>query len=353
MDEITVLTPLSALMFVGELSQLTFRCGAASAAFELRVDGRCVFANTYTPAPDGLVTVYDLDRLLDACVETVGALCSISINGTVVSPGGMRVFRCSSHMDVPAAYFVTHFFLSPGTEVRITDPARRELLNVFCTEEEIPTVEATYYLGEGIIRMLNRTFALDPTTGHTCLDVSPRRWRDSNPGRTLVGYTVRCGARRMRYVVNDLDREVSEAFIFLNSFGCWETLYLTGLRETLPEYTRQTALVNGFRRNYDIRETVGYKSLTGPLTHGMEPVAMAMGASPAVFFLESNGDAGAEVIITDCDLKHNNDPTTASDLSFSFSAAAFAYRLTDDRTARMAVPKPTNVSDHTFDDEFE
>lgn len=351
MDEITVLTPLSALMFVGELSQLTFRCNAAAAAFVLSVDGSSVFSNTYVPDPEGLVTVYDIDRLLDACVETVGAECSISINGSVVSPEGMRVFRCSSHIEVPAAYFVTHFFLSPGTEVRVTDPGRRELLNVFCPAEETPSVVATYYIGEGMTRLLNQTFFMDAVDGHACLDVSPRRWRSSN--HQLVEFTVRCGSRRMRYVVNDLNREVSDAFIFLNTFGCWETLYLTGLRETMPEYSRETALVNGFRRNYSIRETVGYKSLTGPLTHGMEPVAMAMAASPAVYFLESNGDAGAEVIITECDLKHDNDPTAASNLSFSFSTAAFAYRLTDDRTARMSVPKPANVFDHTFDDEFE
>lgn len=344
----STLTPIFPMMFVGELDRLSF-VTSAPVAFAVTKGGKTVFENSYVPDNNGIVTLYGFGDILEPFIDNLCADFSFFVDGASLGPATVKIFHCSYAVDVRASSFVESSFLTPMTGNRRTAVDRYETLSLYSTSEEEATALCLYYVND-IVRA--KSFSLGTASGARLLNVSPRRFVDQNLGTPFI-YQVKCGAREARFDVMESSPELSAAFIFRNAFNAWETLYLTGTRETSPQYTRSTANVNGFMRNYDIDEVVQMKTYTGPLPAGMEEVAMNLGRSKAVFFLLPNGDAGDEVLVNDCELKHTNDGYAASDLNFSYRSATVSYRLADDRTARIRVPRPPHIFDSTFDQTYE
>lgn len=334
-------------MFVGELAQFSFVPDGATTSVSLSLDGKVLLQQTYYRGKSGEVTLFDLDELLDGSLSGACGQLTIKIDGsTAVSA---TVFKCGMTLETVAAVFIPHFWLTPYSGTRVTSPHQHEILSCYA-ESPTTAMALCRYLKDGEIS--SATVEIGTTSGLTEFTVSPGRFRNSALGR-LIDYQVICGARVARYRVDYTLPELSDAFIFINAFGVWETLYMYGARETTPEYERTSANVSGFMRNYQIKERVSYKTKTGPLPWGSEPVAMGLAASPAVFLLKQNGDAGQEIIINDCDLKHDNIDFSQSDLSMTYQTAAVSYRLCSDRGARLFVPKPNRIYDYTFDETYE
>lgn len=335
-------------MFTGELDQLSISAGK-TVTFAVISSDKTVFTTSYVPTIGGIITLYGLGRIIDNFIDDLYIDIMLVVDGAPLGPSKIRVFRCAPRMTVRASTFLANYYLTPMQGPRVTALNRYESLSLYSAADEAATVEAHYYVaGED----KTKTFPLTTASGSRILNVSSIRFFDAAWGAPYM-YDVKCGNRTARYTVLSDEPEISVAFIFRNGFGAWETFYLTGTRETDPQYTRSTANVNGFRRNYSIEEILHMKTYTGPLPDGMEAVAEDLARSKAVFYLMSNGDAGDEVIVTDCDLKHNNDGYAQSDLSFSYGSSAVSYRLADDRVARMTVPRPPQIFDDTFDESYE
>lgn len=341
-------TPLFAQMFIGELDRLTLLV-TDEIEFAVMTGGNIIFSEKYVPDDKGSVNLFALGDILEPFINDLCADFSFTVDGTALGPEVITVFRCSYNLDVRAADFLSHSFLSPMQGDRITAADRYETLSLYSATAEEALAECFYYVDGNLT---SKTVSLGTASGSRLLNVSVRRFSDPVLGLPVM-YVVKCGSRSARFNVLASSPELSAAFIFRNAFNAWETLYLTGTRETSPQYTRSSANVNGFVRNYDIDEVLQLKTYTGPLPEGMEEVAMNLGRSKAVFFLLPNGDAGDEITVTDCDLKHNNDGYAASDLNFSYRNATVSYRLADDRTARLRVPRPPKIFDSTFDQTYE
>lgn len=342
------LTPLFPQMFVGELDRLSLAV-TGEIHFAISTGGKVVFECSYVPDADGEVNLYELGKIFGCFMPELCAEFSMTVDGEPLGPETITVFHCEYGLVGRASDFLQKSFLTSMQSPRQTAAGRYETLSLYSTEDE-EAFAGCYYFADGEI--ITRNKSLGSASGSRLLNVSPNRFADGELGMPYA-YVVMCGARSARFEILPAAPEVSDAFIFRNAFNAWETFYLTGTRETSPEYTRSTANVNGFKRNYVIDEVVQQKAYTGPLADGMERVAMDLARSKAVFFLLGNGDCGDEALINDCDLKHNNDGFAASDLNLSYRQATLTYRLADDRTARIHVPRPPRIFDYTFDQTYE
>ncbi len=339
---VTLATPLRRYMFSSELSRLSFVTDSESAVLAISRDGAEVFRCEYFPDFDGRVTVYDLDKLLEAEIPDRLGLFSVSIGGERVSPDGFTVIRCPVAVSEPAESFIGSFFLTPCAGERDTAPGRFETLTALCPVAEPMVVERSFLTPDGSIRQQRETSELD--AGWRELDVSSSRYIDPAAGR-LLSYSVRVGNRVARYRVFQSLPEANPALIFRDSFGAWETVYFTGTNETAPDYKRSQAMVGGKLRPYLIEETEEHKALTGPLRPSMVPVVADLCRSKEIFLLNPDGSAGDEVVVTDCDLKRADEHTAPVVLSVT-------YRLADRLNARVNANRPPRVFDKHFDDKF-
>lgn len=334
--------PLNDNMFTSEFCRLCLKgTPGQKIALTIYVDGTKRFSNTYTASAAGTVDLYDLDRLLEAEIEGVWKQVALAVDGVQLTPLPQRAFRCAASLAEPAQTFLENHFLTTA-ERRDTLPGRYETLTAYCREQTPVRVFCHYFKAPGAHS--RKTVELATASGLTTLNVSPALFEDAEMGR-LFAYTVSCGARTAHYRVRAHAPKADPAFIFRNSFYVWETLYLTGKKETAPAYTRSQANIAGRLRNYDIRETMTFKARTGPLREGMEQVALDVARSREVFLLNADGTAGDDVTVTDCDTAFSNDPAEIRDMTIT-------YRLADRRNARIATVERPGIFTREFDGRF-
>ncbi len=337
-------------MFLGELSRLSFAPASPSASFKVWHKGEVIFASEFHRSSDGMVTVWSLSDILEPYIDEQYADFRFTVNDTPLTSYDVSVFFCAKSLAVPASVFLSKRFLTPTDGPRITGPGRFETLTLFCEEPTAAKALCRYCTPDG--ELSSAEVALGTVAGIGILNVSPARF-SAPSGSRLYAYSVICGDRKAEFYVEESLPELSEAFIFRNVFNAWDTLYLSGTREVQPQYTRASAEVDGYLRNYSITEVLQYRTFTGPLLPGMEWVAMSLASSKAVFLLLPNGDSGDEIIVNDCDLKHDNTYSAPVDLTFSYRTASVSFRLADDSVARIQVPRPPRIFDDSFDSTYE
>lgn len=336
----TIQPDLNDYMFVSELCRLSFlEVATDELSLSVEVEGAEVFANTYVPDPGGGVTVYDLDRLLEPLIDGLYVDTVISVNGVAHE---VKVFACDAAVSEPAVTFLPDFFLTPVMTERDTAIGRLEILSAFCREEERLMASCTFLLDDGGVE--TRTVEGPLLQGAVSVDVSPALFV-SSPGR-LISYTLTCGKRKARYRVLGYAPEADPALIYRNCFHVMETIYLTGKKETVPAYSRSSAVIGGRLRNYDVTETMSYKAMTGPLRPGVESAVYDLARSREVFLLSPDGSPGDEVTVTDCDLKRTNEDDAIPDFSIT-------YRRADRRNHVYGALRPPRLFDKTFDETFE
>lgn len=327
-------------MFASRFCRLTFEnVGSDALTLAIVADGKQVFTNTYIPDSGRSVTVYDLDRLIEALIADVFIDLTFVINGTSKE---VKVFACAALVADSAQSFVANNFLTPVTGERNTAIGRRELLTAFCPEEEKVTALCTYLLDDDTTEA--RTVEVGTLRGCTSIDVSP--WQFASGAGRLIAYTIACGRRKARFRVLGYAPAADPALIYRNCFHAWETIHLTGSKETSTSYVRSQAVIGGYTRNYDIQEIMQHKAMTGPLRPGTEAMALDLARAKEVFLLNADGTIGDEVTITDCDIKHTNEDNSIPDFTIT-------YRLAARRNVRINTVRSARLFNQYFNDRFD
>ena len=336
-----IISKLFDKMFTPEFSHLQCSCEDNSMVFSIKLGDTEILSQTYYPDERHLVIIHDLDKLLETYIEEFCDTFSLFVDGILVRT--IVVMTCRTAIEERASKFYSDFFFTPSMSERDTAPGRCETVTIYCDSDTDVKALCTYLSEDGTISI--RTKDVLTITGWTYIDVSPSRFCDADAGQ-LISYVVQAGARKARYRVLANPPEADPAFIFRNSFGCWETIYLTGARQVSPSYTRSNAVIEGATIMYDIEETMSYKAHTGPLRPGMVPVAMDLARSREIYFINPDGSAGDRITVTDVDVKHTNEDNTIPDFTFT-------YRRADNRSAMLSVVRAPRIFDSTFDSTYE
>lgn len=335
-------------MFLTELTRLTFHTTGSEATFSIKKDGAAApfFSTKYIPDSEGNVTVLSLHKLLEPEIadDAVGRFIFM-VDGDAVADA-VTVIRCTVHISEPAERFVNDFFLTASSRERDTAPRRRECLTAYCLEATPVTVTATYLTDDN--RLVRREFNIPASSvngdGLYSVDVSPRKFADDS-GR-LVAFRVKCGRRKMNYRVVENPPASDPVMIFRNCFNAWDTVYLCGAKETDPQITRSTAMINGQFSCYQVEEFTQYTARSGPLRESGVETVRDLARSRTVFLLERDGSAGNRVTVTDASVKATNENTGMPDFSIT-------YRLADIPGGHVDVYRRPRIFDRTFDNTYE
>ena len=326
--------------FVSELDVLEV---TAVGNVEVRItaaDGAVLLSGTYIPVY-GVVRVYHLHKLLSPLIMEVSATFTITVGGVSKT---VHVVQSRIAVTETAADFLPSFFLTTVMTERDTAFGRKELLTLLPIEATVPDVVAValYWNGTQVVTA-SHTLAHGLTTGTVAeVDVSAARLVDTTIG-TLVGYTVTCGERRAAYRVRKLPT-ADVAMLMRNAFGAWEAVYFCGMTEHAPEYTRETAPVNGSLRLYNLEETDMMKCWTGPLRPSGVALTRDLARSRDVVLLE-HGVASEEVVVTAVDVKHTTADNDIADMTVT-------WRRSSMLSARLVPVRTPKLFDETFDETY-
>ncbi len=340
---VVALTPINRQMFLSELKCLSFSTDGDSADFAVFTDGREVFSSTYWPDESGVFSVYGIDRIVAFELSDAAKDFRFMVNGTTVGHPVVTVIRCDVDVEIPASQFVLSRFLTPVAAERDTSIDRYQPLSLFCPETEVLRVRRTF-LTSGFSTVSDET-CLQEVSGLLTFNASASQFIDESKGR-LIGYSLICGLRKADFRVLSSMPQADPAVIFRNCFGCWETFYLSGTKESVPKYTRSTVVSAGKFTLYDVQEESFFKVFSGAMRHGSEPLAFDLARSSAVFLLAPDGGAGDGIVMTDCDLKSTNLDNDIPDFSFTFRRDS-AY------SSLLEAKAPFRIFDKTFDFTYE
>ena len=314
---------------------------ASDVAFSIASTGGTLLSGTYTPV-DGSVRIYHLARLLRPLIDGVTAVFTFTVGSTSKS---VLVVQSGVTVSESAATFLPSFFLSAVMTERDTSLERKELLTILPIEQSLPTVQAvcSYWDGDAVVTDTKTITTTGMTAGTPFeIDVSPARFVDTAIG-TLVAYSIVAGERTMRFRVTSLPT-AEWAMLFRNTFGAWEPIYFAGMTEHAPEYVRDTAMVNGALRIYNLEETAVFRSWTGPLRPAGVNLARDLARSTHVRLLQ-RGNAADPVVVTASEVKH----TSADDDLPDFT---FTWRRADLNSTTLDALRPPRLFDDTFDDTY-
>lgn len=337
----SIVSDLYDKMFTSEFSKLHCSCEDASMQFSVRTGTTVILSQTYYPDDNNQVTIYDLDKLLESSIDEFCKPFTLLIDGDPVK--SVIVFKCATDVSESADTFHTDFFFTPAMGERDTALGRYETVTMFSSTTTAVKAACMYLCPDGSFANITKEVA--SFSGWQAVDVSPSKFIDKAFGR-LIAYEIYAGSRKARYRVLEAPPEADPAFIFRNCFDCWETIYLTGAKQTSPTYTRSNTLIEGEYRMYDVDETMSFKAHTGPLRPAMVPVAMDLARSKEIYLLGADGKAGARITVTDADVKHTNEDSAIPDFTFT-------YRRANRRTVMTDVVRPPRLFDDTFDDTHE
>lgn len=334
-------TNIDSWHFVTELDVIEITSNA-DVTFTIKdASNNTILSGIYTPV-DGKVRVYHLVKLLQPLITGITAVFSITALSTTKS---VHVVTCATLINEGAATFLPSFFLSSVMSERDTSLDRKELLTLIPVEQSLPTVSAvcSYWDGDEVVTDTKSI----TTTGMTAntpyeIEVSASIFEDNTKGE-LIAYTITAGDRSMKYRVTTLPKCTS-AMVLRNNFGAWDILYLAGSTENNPEYTRETALINGQYSIYNMEETASYKSFTGPLRPSGVAVGYDLARSTNVWLLNKDGQRA--VVITAVDVKYTNEDDDIPDFQFTWRPASMI-------SASFDTVRPPQVFDETFDDTYE
>lgn len=327
-----------------DLSTVTMFTDRASVEFSVTVGGKTVFASRYFPDASGRISVYGLEKILDRHIPDGGsASVSLSADGSLMASAS--VVKCNVWLGVDGAEFMESHFLTSVTDERDSGLGRYESLSV--TGSARTDVTATYITGD--MKLKTRTFSgiqpVETVSGIRTFNVSPKLFNDFSIG-DLVGLQVVNGKRVQRYRVLTAPPAHDPALVFRNCFGCWDTVYFTGEKTTIPEYTRSTADVNGAFMMYGNREVLKHTASTGPMRYGMDRLVRDLARSKAVFLLNLDGSPGEQVVVTDCNVKHSNTDDFVPQYSIT-------YRMSSRSASDFEAIPPYRIFDMTFDITYE
>ena len=333
-------TDIGSWHFVTELDVIEVTTGS-EVSFSIAGSGGILLSGTYTPV-GGIVRIYHLARLLRPLIDGVTAAFTFTADSTSKT---VHVVQSGVTVSESAATFLPSFFLSAVMTERDTSLDRKELLYLIPIEATLPTVQAvcSYWNGESIVTATKPVAGIIVANEPCYVDASASRFVDSELG-TLVAYTIVAGERTMRFRVTTLPT-AEHAMLFHNTFGAWEPIYFAGMTEDAPEYTRETAYVNGKMQLYNLEETASFKSWTGPLRPSGVALARDLARCAKGVFLLEGSETTDEVSITAVDVKHTSADNDIADFTVT-------WRRSSLWSATLKAVRPPKLFDDTFDETY-
>lgn len=326
--------------FVTELDVIEVTSNS-DVSFTIADSGGTLLSGTYTPV-GGIVRIYHLARLLRPLIDGVTAAFTFTAGSTSKT---VHVVQSGVTVSESAATFLPSFFLSAVMTERDTSLDRKELLTLIPVEQSLPTMQAvcSYWDGESLVTATKPVAGIIVANEPCYVDASASRFVDSELG-TLVAYTIVAGERTMRFRVTTLPT-AEHAMLFHNTFGAWEPIYFAGMTEDAPEYTRETAYVNGKMQLYNLEETASFKSWTGPLRPSGVALARDLARCAKGVFLLEGSETTDEVTITAVDVKHTSADNEIADFTFTWRRSAMW-------SVMLKTVRPPKLFDETFDETY-
>lgn len=337
-DMITYSDISSAYLLVSELDIVVF---SASSSLELVVadaNGSTVISCSYVPV-DGVVKVYDLDRLLSPLIDGVMADFTFTVGG---SSQTLHIIQSRTRVSMPANDFLDSHFLSSVISGRDTTINRKEMVTLLSTTEAVNVTAACVYANGGmcVLQSVQLASALAAGQVHE-VDCSPSLLVNDALGE-LVQYTINAGQRVMTFRVSPTQTH-RLAMLMRNDFGAWEPCYFVGMTEVSPEISREFVQIGGVSRPQSIDEQENFKSYTGPLRPGEVQLFRSLARSADIVLLE-NGAGTDGVVISGQDIKYTDEDGHLPSMTFTWHRAS--------RLSLMKVPVIPRLFDDTFDDTF-
>lgn len=350
---ITVTQSISGTLFSSAIPDVIFTISGVKSGVTMTVDGEEIFNEVLYPLA-GTVTLADLSGLMTAYTrKKLKATLSITVTEmassdsvTATETMTATIIYCTADFingadDVSAEDFAKTHFLSILIGRKITSMGRLEFLHYLGTESA--SVTATYSDGT------TATFTPPAVKGndvYTTIDVSPDRFITA--GKTLISFAVYAGNRTQAFDI-DLDQpDCAPVLLFVNSFGVEELLYCTGVHKVAPSYSRSSAYIERYKRNYKIEETRKFSADTGYLTVAEQNWADDLFRSDyvrVVNFKDGQPVVGKEITITDSKSEVDNSPEQLARFTFDYMYAQTNHNVVD-------LSRAGRIFDNTFDYTF-
>lgn len=350
---ITVTQSISGTQFSSAIPDVVYTISGVKSGVTMTIDGEQIFNEILYPL-SGKVTLADLPSLVTAYArQKLKVTLAITINemddaDSITSTTSMTasVIYCTANIisaqeSINAETFCNAHFLSLLIGNKTTSLGRLEFLHYLGTEAA--SVLARYSDGT------TATFTPPAVKGsdvYTTIDVSPNRF--VSEGKTLISFTATAGSRSQTFVI-DLDNpDCAPVLLFVNSFGVEELLYCTGKHKVAPSYTRSTAYIGRYKRNYKIEEQRKFSADTGYLTVAEQNWADELFRSDyvrVVNFKDGQPVIGKEITITDSKSEVDNSPEQLARFTFDYMYAQTNHNVVD-------LSRAGRIFDNTFDYTF-
>jgi len=350
---ITINQGLSGSYFSSVIPDVSYTISGIKSGVSMSIDGSEIYNEILYPV-NGVVTLADLSGLMTAYTrKKLKATLSITVTEmassdsvTATETMTATIIYCTADFingadDVSAEDFAKTHFLSILIGRKITSMGRLEFLHYLGTESA--SVTATYSDGT------TATFTPPAVKGndvYTTIDVSPDRFITA--GKTLISFAVYAGNRTQAFDI-DLDQpDCAPVLLFVNSFGVEELLYCTGVHKVAPSYSRSSAYIERYKRNYKIEETRKFSADTGYLTVAEQNWADDLFRSDyvrVVNFKDGQPVIGKEITITDSKSEVDNSPEQLARFTFDYMYAQTNHNVVD-------LSRAGRIFDNTFDYTF-
>lgn len=345
---ITILQGIPDKSFSSTIPDLQFAISGDSAVVTISVDDAEIYNEKRFPA-DGVITLHDLSALVSPYARqslVINMIIRISeyVADTLAQAisGSYDIIYCGADIDIDAGTFCSNYFLSILMGTKETAVGRLEYLHYVGTDKA--DCRAVYPDGT------TETFDVVAVGGndkYTTIDVSPQRFLRSD-GEEPDYYTISAGKRMQTFELNHERPDCAPTLLFVNSFGCDELLYCTGVHKVAPTYKRSSSYIAGRLRNYDIEETRTFKADTGVLNTAMANWLDDVLRSDfvcVVNFVEGNPNVGREVVITDSKSEYSNAYDELPRFTFSYQYSQRNHNV-------LNMGRAGRVFDNTFDRTF-
>lgn len=330
----------SAYLLVSDLAVVAFSATGEMSLVVTDAAGDRLLSCRYM-AVDGVVRVFDLDRLLEPLIAGVVADFTFTVGSESRT---FHVVRSRVRVSEAADAFLTGHFLSSVMSERDTAPDRKEMVTLLSPAASVDVVAECVYCDDGgmcVLGSVTLASALAAGVVHE-VDCSPSLLVDEAKGR-LVRYTVRAGERSMAYRVSPTATH-DTALLMRNDFGAWEPCYFTGMVETAPAITREFVQIGGVQCPLRIDEQETFKSYTGPLRPGSVQLMRSLARSTEVVLLDEGAVTGDGVVIIEQDIKYTDEDGHLPAFNFTWRRAS--------RLPLLAVPTIPRLFDDTFDETY-
>lgn len=331
-------------MFSSELENIYIYGAEDVTNFAISTSEGQIFTSDLQPFSDGTICLYGMRKLFESYISDVYADFEISIGA--LPKINVRIFLAQVMLSENAVTFLPSFFMTTLMTSKVTKLNHYETLSFYAHEvcrcyALISYYHDCYITTEEVELITANDISIDEIN---TIDVSPKLFADTLKGE-LLSYTIVAGERKFDFILNETLPDAEPSLIFKNSFGCWETFYLTGTQENIAEIKRSIALIDGAYNLYDMEEVENHKVNSGIMLGNMMHLGLELARSRFIFFLDIFGSPTHRIVITDTELKYTNDDNALPTFDYT-------YRRASTQTVLVDTIRPPKLFDKTFDKTF-